>query len=139
MTLIVDASVALKWVIEELGSTEAMSLIATEALAAPDFLFVECANVLRTKTRRGQITAAEASMALTSIEATPIRVLAVKPLVATALVIATELVQSAYDSLYLAAALAERATLVTADEAFAQAALTHPAYARAVRRLGPTT
>lgn len=137
MTLVIDASVALKWVVEEPGSAEAIALIASDTLAAPDFLFVECANVLRTKTRRGQITAGAATAAFASIEATPIRVAPVRMHAAASLAIATELGQSAYDSLYLAVALAERAVLVTADVAFANAAFANAAYSRSVKLLTP--
>jgi len=37
MTIIVDASAALKWVIEEDGSEAAGALLLGEPLAAPDF------------------------------------------------------------------------------------------------------
>ncbi len=125
----------MKWVLEEPGSPGAIALVANETLAAPDLLFVECANVLWRKVRQGQIDASAARQALASIEAAPVRVVPVRPHVAAALSIALELAQSAYDSLYLAMALAERATLVTADARFANAALAHPVYARSVRVL----
>jgi predicted nucleic acid-binding protein len=50
-------------------------------------------------------------------------------------VVAMELRQTAYDSLYLALALAEGAVLVTADGRFARAALESPAYAPWIRVL----
>ncbi|TPW04122.1 MAG: hypothetical protein FD124_2741 [Alphaproteobacteria bacterium] len=71
-----------------------------------------------------------------AIEASPVSALPVRPLARAAPAIALELNQSAYDSLYLAAALAERFVLVTADAVFARAALAHPVYARSVRLLG---
>jgi predicted nucleic acid-binding protein len=135
VTLIVDASVALKWVLQEAGSEAAIDLVASDSLAAPDLLFVECANVLWRKVRRGQLAPAAAAPALASIGATPIRAIPVAPHAAAALAIAVELNQSAYDSLYLAAAIAERAIMVTADEAFARAVMAHPVYASAMRLL----
>src|SRR6266404_5666664 len=50
---VIDASVALKWVIEEDGSEAATALLVGDVLAAPDFVVIECANVLWAKTRRG--------------------------------------------------------------------------------------
>ena len=43
--LVIDASVAIKWVIEEAGTKEALAL-RRQALAAPDLLVAECANIL---------------------------------------------------------------------------------------------
>lgn len=133
--VIVDASVALKWVIEEQGSLEARRLVSEETLAAPSLLFIECANVLWAKARRGQIQEADARIALQAIDGVPIRSIPVRPHISAAQTVAFELHQTAYDSLYLAAALAERGVLVTADEAFARAARANPLYASSVRLL----
>ncbi len=53
MTVIVDASIALKWVIEEDGSDAAGALLLEQLLAAPVLLTIECANGLWAKARRG--------------------------------------------------------------------------------------
>jgi predicted nucleic acid-binding protein len=135
LAVVVDASVALKWVIEEDGSATARALVEDEELVAPDLIFIECANALWTKVRRNQIARSDAIAAFAAIEAAPISSVASRAHVASAQSIAFELEQTAYDSLYLAVALAERSILVTADEAFARAALAHPVYRDSVRLL----
>ncbi len=135
MTLIIDASVALKWVLAEDGTDRSRALVTADALAAPDLLWIECANVLWVKARRGQITTEDARAALAAIAATPIRALSTTGLSAAALEIALELDHAAYDCLYLAAAMAERCVLVTADEAFAAKTAAFGRYGGLVRLL----
>jgi len=135
MTVVVDASVALKWVIEEDGSQAAQALIAEHPLAAPDLLAVECANFLWAKARRGSLSRDLARTALDAILATPVRLLPSAAHVSAAQTIAFDLDQTAQDSLYLAVALAEHATFITADERFAAAATRHGVYASSVRLL----
>ena len=54
MMLVVDASVALKWFIEEEGSAQAAALLATpELLVAPDLIVAEVCNAAWKAVRTG--------------------------------------------------------------------------------------
>ena len=133
MPLVVDASVALKWVLPEPETPQAVALIGVEPLLAPDFLWLECCNVLARDVRRGLMAATAADQALAALKGVPIRLSPLLPRLEEAHVLARALGRTVYDSLYLALALSEGAILVTADRRFAEAAeALHPA---SVRRL----
>lgn len=45
-TFVVDASIAVKWVVEENGTAAALGLRQRTKLIAPELLAAECANIL---------------------------------------------------------------------------------------------
>ena len=68
MTAVIDASVAIKWVVPEAGTEEAVELLGRGGLVAPDLLFAECANILWKKVRNGELQKSEALIAARLIE-----------------------------------------------------------------------
>lgn len=133
MTLIVDASVAIKWLIPEAETDRAVALLGSDTLIAPDFLLLECANVLSQKVKTGKIGSAEAVQGLESLSATGVRLVSAHGRIKEAQRLAIELAQTSYHCLYLALALLEGCQMITADQRFARAAGT--AYPSAVRLL----
>lgn len=67
-TLVVHASIAVKWVVEEEGTEAAISLRTKFRFAAPDLIVAKCANILWKKARRGDLTREEAVMAARLLE-----------------------------------------------------------------------
>jgi predicted nucleic acid-binding protein len=124
--LVVDASVGVKLFLKEEGSEEAEAIFARLGgadpivLAAPDFFFIECANVFRTRVHRRLMTAEQAREAFMILQSLPLQGVASAELASVAFDFALAHGLSVYDATY--AALAERlgAPLVTADEKLAK-------------------
>ena len=117
MTIVVDASIAVKWVIPEVLSDEAEALRGrADRLLAPDLLLPEAANALWKKLIRREISAHEAAQAIELLMASGLDLRPSGPLLDRALALARRLRHPVYDCLYLALAQAEDATLVTADQ-----------------------
>lgn len=135
MAFVVDASVALKWVFKEEGREQAVALIGSEPLLAPEFLWLECANVLAMKENSGKIPATAAEFSLARLQAVPIRLFPTLPLLLEAQHLSVAVRRTTYDCLYLALAQAEGATVITADRRFADAVNAHPVHAGRVQVL----
>ncbi|HEY2708979.1 MAG TPA: type II toxin-antitoxin system VapC family toxin [Caulobacteraceae bacterium] len=130
MSLVVDASVALKWVLAEEGSAAAEALL-DETLIAPALWLVEAANALWRRNLKGELTARESEERLLALMDAPVRTLPVEDDLSAALRLASELRHPVYDCLYLAAALRHDTRVVTADVRFsAVAADLHPGRVR---------
>jgi predicted nucleic acid-binding protein len=119
--VIVDASVAFKWLMPEENDDRAFALIGSAALAAPSLLVAEVANALWKKAHKGEIESAISFEAEFASLATIVTLLDGTPLVGRALAIGRALDHPVYDCLYLALAEAERDQLVTADRRFLNA------------------
>ena len=133
MSVVIDASVALKWVLDEPGSEAAVTLRDQE-LVAPALWLAEAVNALWRRARIGEITDDEAASRFSELMNAPVASIAIEPHLEAALKLATEIGHPVYDCIYLALALHRRTHVVTADRRFASAAST-PARAGSVRLL----
>ena len=114
--LVIDASVAIKLVVPEQHSLQAVALQSSQRLAAPDILFSECANTLWKKVRRGELSETDAGEALEVLTDMDVQVVPCRELAQEALLLSLRLGHPAYDCLYLGLALRLETAVVTADE-----------------------
>ena len=123
--IVVDASVAVKWYIEEddsaLARTIALSIISgTLEAAAPDLILYELTNALRLKPSVPPDAVEHClrrlgDLGIDIVEPTP-------KLMSHAIALARRYTTSAYDAAYLALALDRKGQLVAADARFVSAA-----------------
>jgi predicted nucleic acid-binding protein len=117
MTCVVDASIAVKWVIPEVLSDKADQLRADDdEMLAPDLLLVEVANALWRKTASREISAAEAGRAFDLVSESGIDLRPTAPLLPRAMEVARQLSHPVYDCVYLVLAEREHVSFVTADQ-----------------------
>ena len=135
MSIVVDASVAVKWVLTEAGTDAALAL-RSEQLIAPELWFAEAANALWRHVRLGELTAAEALARMHRLINAPVASLPIEPHTTRALDLAIDLAHPIYDCFYLALALAQDTHVVTDDRRF-HAAANRPELAGRVRLLVP--
>jgi predicted nucleic acid-binding protein len=132
---VVDASVALKWVLNEAASSWARALPSNTRLSAPTLLWTECANGLWRLAR--SVPEFDAGHAFGIVSTAPVEVVEVGLEVqAQALRLGGRLGHPGYDCLYLALALDRGAALATADARFLRV-LRHAAVLPSDRLLAP--
>lgn len=121
MTIVIDASVAVKWVLSETGSDAADALLDQD-LMAPMLWLAEAANALWRRARTGDITDNQANARLSELLKAPVASLPIEPQLERALALAMKMGHPIYDCIYLALALHHDTHVVTADRRFASAA-----------------
>ncbi|WP_349369413.1 type II toxin-antitoxin system VapC family toxin [Salinarimonas sp.] len=115
--VVVDASVAVKWLLPEPDSPMAETLLSGGVrLMAPDLVLVEVANALWRKRRVAQVTDAAAAAMQEDLPQFFARLHPVGSLMTRALAISFALDHPVYDCVYLALAEREGCPLVTADK-----------------------
>lgn len=113
--LVIDASIAVKWVVEEEGTDAALGLRADFLFVAPELLVAECANILWKKVQRGELLRDEAVMASRLLERSGIDHVPMRGMLEQATELAITLAHPAYDCVYRAVARQRNARFVTAD------------------------
>lgn len=122
MVVVVDASVAAKWLIAEADSEiAAMLLDGSFDLHAPRLLASEIGNMLWRQARKGSIDDYEAARLAAALLNVPVQWRDDERTCVEAVRIAAELGHPAYDCMYLALALLIGAKVVTADKRFVSA------------------
>jgi len=121
---VIDASVAVKWVVPEIDSDRAR-LLSQARLEAPDLLPIECANILWKKVGLGDLNERDAATRLDLLLHSPLTLVPSHALLPPALRMALDLKHPVYDCVYLALALERKLPLITADRRLWLAARRH--------------
>lgn len=136
--VVIDASVAVKWVFDEPNSDAAHRLLRDcEFLHAPAHWLAEAATALWAKSALHRVLSRSESLArIEFLAGLPVRVAPLHEIIVRAGDMAHELTLTVYDTLYLA--LAERLglTCVTADRKLFDCAARVPALGALVRWIG---
>lgn len=122
--MIIDASVAIKWLLPEDRVGEATALLERPGLVAPDLIFAEIADAIWKKVWLGEIASLPPS--LDRIGEYFDEVVSCAALSVRACELGLELDHPACDCFYLALAERENDVLMTADRKFARKVATTP-------------
>ncbi len=117
MTLVVDASVALKWFVEEGGTSQAATILArSEWLIAPDLILAEAGNAAWKPVGNGTVHPEQFDHAAARLPVAFDQLVPLAGLSRRAAAIALALDHQVYDRFYLALAEARGAPMVSADQ-----------------------
>lgn len=116
--IVIDASVAVKWIVREAHHERALDVLDQEwERIAPDLILPEVANVLRKKLKNREISQDQIPIGLESISVAIPRLVPSSELANDAMALSLELDHSVYDCFYLACALG-RGVLLSSDLRF---------------------
>jgi len=120
--IVADASVAVKWYVTEMYTTEAEKLLdGSYEIHAPELILPEFGSIIWKKLRRGDLTAKEATQIIDVFSKQTITFHSHQPLLKSAFTGAQLSGQTVYDWSYLALAVSLSCEFVTADERFYKA------------------
>jgi predicted nucleic acid-binding protein len=113
--IVVDASVAVRWIPEEEGAELSSTILGRGDLSAPDLLVVEVASALRRKLELGQLTSDQVSEGFRLIFGRVRHYPPSTELMNRSIELSIALSHSIYDCVYVAQAEAIKGQLVTND------------------------
>ena len=116
MSLVVDASVAVKWLLPEAYSDECLALLdRNERIVVPDFIVAQVGMGLAKRVRTGDLKPAWTERAMATFLRLPLVRVSAADLAVEAVGLAAYGKRHFYDAFYLALAVREGVPLVTAD------------------------
>jgi predicted nucleic acid-binding protein len=133
--LVIDASVAVKWFVEEQGHEDALAILRRgDECSAPDLIVTEVTGALDKKIKANMLTPQHAIAAIRSLQE-HLSLLPSTSYALPALELASELHHPVADCIYAACAMDTQAHVVTADTEFVRKAAKW-GYQALVRQLG---
>ena len=122
--IVIDASVAVKWFVnEDRHEAAAVILNGIEPLIAPDFVIYETMNVLRRNFKRSELGVERLGKATKSLPDFFDMLVSAPSLIDLTVDLCATLDHGIYDCAYLACALRYGTAMVTADARFARKAI----------------
>ena len=118
--LVVDCSVASKWILDEPGAADAVELLRKNrsgevALIAPELLLTEFASLIAKRTRRKLMQSNEARDAFRLMKESAPVLFETRTLLDGALELAIATQMSVWDCVYIALATVHKCVMITAD------------------------
>lgn len=119
MKIVLDASVVVKWYVNENHTQNAEKLLdGSYELHAPELILPEVCNIIWKKVIRGELTSSEGTQIVSAFSSQSIETHPHKPILNAAFIGAESTQQTVYDWTYLALAVSLSCQFVTADERF---------------------
>jgi len=116
MTTVVDASIALRWVLKDERPDRSYDLLRDDRVIAPDLVLAEITNAIWKAVKYAALPSEVAAQAVSEAEIAFDELVPSRELKDRALEIAVALGHPAYDCFYLALAEQRQCQLVTADD-----------------------
>lgn len=124
--MVIDASVAFKWLVEEDDSAIAIGLLGHDSLSAPALILAEVGNALWKRIARGEMNDPGGAAEMLGRLPEMLTLTGDAELAPRAMVLACELDHPIYDCFYLAAAEQQAEVLISADKRFLRKAGNSP-------------